>query len=317
MKYFVTGGAGFIGSNYVKMLLTGELGEVDSVTVIDNLTYAGNLKNLELVLNDPRLTFVEADISDKQAVTKHLKSEHILVNFAAESHVDNSIKDPKKFLETNILGTQNLLEISMQKEIKLFVQVSTDEVYGSIEKGSTDEESNLRPNSPYAASKASADLLVNSYVKTFGINARITRCSNNYGLNQHTEKFIPNTISKLLKNEKVPIYGDGSNIREWIHVEDHCRGIDVVIKNGAAGEIYNIGSGFEINNLELAKLIIQKFDKSENDLEYVVDRKGHDVRYSLDFSKISKIGFECKHTFSEGLSELVENFIKLKNESTN
>jgi dTDP-glucose 4,6-dehydratase len=315
MKYFVTGGAGFIGSNYVRMLLTGMLGEVDSVTVIDNLTYAGNLKNLELALNDPRFTFIEADISDKQAVTKHLKTEHILVNFAAESHVDNSIKNPKKFLETNILGTQNLLEVSMQKEIKLFVQISTDEVYGSIEKGSTDEQSNLRPNSPYAASKASADLIVRSYVNTFGLDARITRCSNNYGLNQHTEKFIPNSISKLLKNEKIPIYGDGSNIREWIHVEDHCRGIDVVIKNGSAGEIYNIGSGFEINNLELAKLIIQKFDKSENDLEYVADRKGHDVRYSLDFSKISKIGFECKHTFSKGLSELIETLRKQKIES--
>ena len=306
MKYFVTGGAGFIGSNYVRMLLTGKLGEVDSVTVIDNLTYAGNLKNLDLVLTDPRLTFIQADISDKQTVAKHLESEHVLVNFAAESHVDNSIKDPKKFLETNILGTQNLLEISMQKDIKLFVQVSTDEVYGSIEKGSTDEESNLRPNSPYAASKASADLLVRSYVNTFGIDARITRCSNNYGPNQHSEKFIPNTISKILKNEKVPIYGDGLNIREWIHVEDHCRGIDVVIKNGTRGEIYNIGSGFEINNLELAKLILGKFGKSEKDLVYVTDRKGHDFRYSLDFSKISKIGFGCQHTFIEGLSKLVE-----------
>lgn len=307
MKYFVTGGAGFIGSNYVRMLLTGKLGEVDSVTVIDNLTYAGNLKNLELVLNDPRLTFIQADISDKQEVTKHLESEHILVNFAAESHVDNSIKDPKKFLETNILGTQNLLEISMQKEIKLFVQVSTDEVYGSIEKGSTDEESNLRPNSPYAASKASADLLVRSYVNTFGIDARVTRCSNNYGANQHLEKFIPNTISKLLKNEKVPIYGNGLNVREWIHVEDHCRGIDVVIKNGIHGEIYNIGSGFEITNLALAKVILAEFGKSDYELEFVTDRKGHDLRYSLDFTKISELGFKCERKFEEGIKDLIHN----------
>jgi dTDP-glucose 4,6-dehydratase len=306
MKYFVTGGAGFIGSNYVRMLLTGKLGEVDSVTVIDNLTYAGNLKNLDLVLADPRLTFIQADISDKKTVAKHLESEHVLVNFAAESHVDNSIRDPKKFLETNILGTQNLLEISMQKEIKLFVQVSTDEVYGSIEKGSTDEESNLRPNSPYAASKASADLLVRSYVNTFGIDARITRCSNNYGPNQHSEKFIPNTISKILKNEKVPIYGDGLNIREWIHVEDHCRGINTVIHNGKPAAIYNIGSGFELSNLALAKLILAELGKSENELDFVTDRKGHDLRYSLDFTKISELGFQCKQNFEEGIKELIQ-----------
>ena len=306
MKYFVTGGAGFIGSNYVKMLLTGKLGKVDSVTVIDNLTYAGNLKNLEPVFNDPRLTFVQADISDKQAVTKHLESEHILVNFAAESHVDNSIKDPKKFLETNILGTQNLLEISMQKEIELFLQVSTDEVYGSIEKGSTDEESILQPNSPYAASKASADLIVRSYVNTFGIDARITRCSNNYGPNQHSEKFIPNTISKILNNEKIPIYGDGMNVREWIHVEDHCRGINTVIENGLPAEIYNIGSSFEINNLALAKIILAEFGKSDNELEFVTDRKGHDLRYSLDFTKITELGFQCKRNFQEGIKELIQ-----------
>ncbi len=312
MKYFVTGGAGFIGSNYVRMLLTGKLGEVDSVTVIDNLTYAGNLKNLDLVLADPRLTFIQADISDKKTVAKHLESEHVLVNFAAESHVDNSIRDPKKFLETNILGTQNLLEISMQKEIKLFVQVSTDEVYGSIEKGSTDEDSNLQPNSPYAASKASADLLVRSYVKTFGIDARITRCSNNYGPNQHSEKFIPNTISKILKNEKVPIYGDGLNIREWIHVEDHCRGINIVIHKGKPGAIYNIGSGFELSNLALAKLILAELGKSENELDFVTDRKGHDLRYSLDFTKISELGFQCKQNFEEGIKELIQYMRKVR-----
>jgi dTDP-glucose 4,6-dehydratase len=202
----------------------------------------------------------------------------------------------------------------MQTGVKLFLQVSTDEVYGSIQKGSTDENSKLKPNSPYAASKASADLIVRSYVKTYGIDARITRCSNNYGFNQHAEKFIPNTISKVLKNEKVPIYGDGLNVREWIHVEDHCRGIDVVIKNGTAGEVYNIGSGFEITNLDLAKQILLKFNKSENDLIYVEDRKGHDFRYSLDFSKISNIGFRCQYTFKEGLSKLIEAMKKQADE---
>jgi dTDP-glucose 4,6-dehydratase len=306
MKYFVTGGAGFIGSNYVRMLLTGRLGKVDSVIVIDNLTYAGNLKNLKPVFNDPRLTFVQADIADKKAVSEYLESEHILVNFAAESHVDNSIKNPKKFLETNILGTHNLLEASMQKEIKLFLQVSTDEVYGSIENGSTDEESSLQPNSPYAASKASADLIVRSYVTTFGIDARITRCSNNYGPNQHSEKFIPNTISKLLKNQKVPIYGDGSNVREWIHVEDHCRGINTVVEKGKPAEVYNIGSSFELSNLALAKLILTELGKSDTELEFVADRKGHDLRYSLDFTKISELGFRCERNFEEGIKELIQ-----------
>jgi dTDP-glucose 4,6-dehydratase len=232
-----------------------------------------------------------------------------VIHLAAESHVDRSITDPLSFVQTNVIGTVTLLNAFKSfcnKETAIFYHVSTDEVYGSIKNGSTDEESILQPNSPYAASKASADLIVRSYVNTFGIDARITRCSNNYGPNQHSEKFIPNTISKILNNEKIPIYGDGMNVREWIHVEDHCRGINTVIENGIPAEIYNIGSSFEIDNLALAKIILAEFGKSDSELEFVTDRKGHDLRYSLDFTKITELGFRCERNFQEGIKELIQ-----------
>lgn len=286
MKYFVTGGAGFIGSNYVQMLLTGKLGKVDSVTVIDNLTYAGSLSNLEGIRNDRRFRFVKGDILDKTLIRNFLEPDHVLVHFAAESHVDRSISKPSVFAETNILGTQNLLDVSLEKVIKLFIHVSTDEVYGSISIGQSNEESNLMPNSPYSASKAASDLIVRSYVQTYGLNARVTRCSNNYGPNQHREKFIPTVLENLFTGKKIPVYGEGKNVREWIHVEDHCVGIQKVIQSGVKGEIYNIGSEESFTNLELIHLIAKNLDINNFEIEFVKDRKGHDFRYSLDSRKI-------------------------------
>ncbi len=304
MKYFVTGGAGFIGSNYVKMLLTGKLGKVDSVTVIDNLTYAGSLSNIEGVRNDPRFRFVKGDILDKALIRKFLEPDHVLVHFAAESHVDRSISKPSVFAKTNILGTQNLLDISLEKVIKLFLHVSTDEVYGSIPTGRSNEESNLMPNSPYSASKAASDLFVRSYVQTYGLDARITRCSNNYGPNQHREKFIPTVLENLFAGKKIPVYGEGKNVREWIHVEDHCLGIQKVIQSGQKGEIYNIGSEESYTNLEVIRLLAKKLEIDDFDFQFVEDRKGHDLRYSLDTRKIrTNLNFKTTKKLETSINE--------------
>jgi dTDP-glucose 4,6-dehydratase len=286
MRYFVTGGAGFIGSNYVRMLLSGKLGPVSAVTVFDDLTYAGNLSNLTGCKNDPRFTFVKGNILEKTIIRKNLESNQILVHFAAESHVDRSISHPSVFVETNILGTQNLLDISLEKGVKLFLHVSTDEVYGSIPAGHSSEESNLLPNSPYAASKAASDLIVRSYVKTYGLDARITRCSNNYGPFQNREKFIPTVLNSLFNGTKIPVYGAGINVREWIHVDDHCYGIQLVIQLGKKGEIYNIGSEESHTNLEIIHLLAEELKIEDYEITFVEDRKGHDQRYSLDSRKI-------------------------------
>jgi dTDP-glucose 4,6-dehydratase len=290
VKYLVTGGAGFIGSNYVQMLLSGQLGLVESVTVLDKLTYAGSLENLKSISNDPRFTFIHGDICDETIVDACIEEGVVLVHFAAESHVDRSISGPAEFIRTNVLGTQVLLSAALEKKVKLFLHVSTDEVYGSVDEGTSTETDPLLPNSPYSASKAASDLLVRSYVETFGLDARITRCCNNFGPNQNSEKFVPLAIQKLQHGAKVPLYGDGSNVREWIHVSDHCVAIQRVIELGCPGEVYNVGSGQRFSNLEIVGMLAQNFETEiEQVVEYVEDRPGHDTRYALDTKKISEI----------------------------
>ena len=286
MNYLVTGGAGFIGSNYVRMLLSDQLGPVTSVKVVDKLTYAGRLENLKTVSQDPRFSFIQGDICDEEIVNSCVNEGDVIVHFAAESHVDRSISGPSEFIKTNILGTQILLSAAVKKKAKIFLHVSTDEVYGSVETNGSIESDPLKPNSPYSASKAASDLIVRAYVETFGLDARITRCCNNYGPNQYPEKFIPLAIKSLKEGKKIPIYGDGSNIREWIHVEDHCLAIQAVIEKGSSGEVFNVGSGESFTNLEIANKLIEFYGENEDKIEYVKDRLGHDFRYSLNSTKI-------------------------------
>ena len=306
MRILVTGGAGFIGSHYSRMLAAGKLKGASEIVVLDKLTYSGNRANLENIEN-PNLQLVVGDICNEDLVHTITKNIDVVVNFAAESHVDRSIDSSKNFFETNILGTHTLLEASRKNEVETFIQVSTDEVYGSIKVGSWDEEYPLEPNSPYAASKAGADLLVRSFHQTYGMDTRITRCSNNYGPNQFPEKVIPLFITNILRNKKVPLYGEGSNIRDWLHVSDHCRGIDLVLQKGLPGEIYNIGGGREFSNLELTKYILYEMNVDESVIEKVKDRIGHDFRYSLNFEKIStELGFAPQIRFEDGIKETIE-----------
>lgn len=308
MRYVVTGGAGFIGSNFVRMLLNNQLGQVDSVKVIDKLTYAGNLDNLRAVMNDQRLEFIQGDICDLKLMKECIATGDILVNFAAESHVDRSINDPSDFVKSNVVGVQVLLSAAVETNAQMFVQISTDEVYGSVNDGHSVEEDPLLPNSPYAASKASADLLVRSFAQTFGLDTRVTRCCNNYGPNQFPEKLIPLAIERLKSGQRIPIYGDGMNVREWIHVDDHCRGVELVISKGKKGEIYNLGSGETYTNLELIKMLLKKLNRKTEEIFFVPDRKGHDLRYSLDSTKArTKLGFETSVDLSIGLDRLLES----------
>ena len=316
----ITGGAGFIGLNFLKIILKKNYNIIN----VDNLSYAANKKIYKI--KKKNYFFYKVNICDKKKMSDIFLKHNIdtVINFAAESHVDNSIKKPNKFVNTNIVGTHNLLKCSydywFEKPFKvkknfnkkcLFLQISTDEVYGSIKRGVFSEKSILNPNSPYSASKAAADHLVNSYCKTFGLPTMITRCSNNFGPNQHTEKFIPTIIKSLIKKKEIPVYGKGLNIREWIYVDDHCYGILKVIQNGKIGQIYNIGSGIQINNLSLVKRIIKLFiirNKNYNYLNlirFVKDRPGHDYRYSLDSKKIKKIGWRCKNTFNKSLLKTI------------
>jgi dTDP-glucose 4,6-dehydratase len=307
VNYLVTGGAGFIGSNYVRMLLSGQLGPVRSVKVLDKLTYAGSLENLKPVLNDSRLTFILGDICDESIVNTCILEGDVIVHFAAESHVDRSIEGPSEFIRTNVLGTHNLLSAALTKKAKLFLHVSTDEVYGSVRVGSSVETDSLLPNSPYSASKAASDLIVRAYYQTFGLDARVTRCCNNFGPNQFPEKFIPLAVKNLKEGKKVTIYGDGQNVREWIHVEDHCRGIQLAIDLGDPGGTYNIGSSIEISNLELVNLILKFSNKGSEWIEFIKDRKGHDYRYSLNSSLIqSQLGFKTTHNFLDSLESMVQ-----------
>jgi dTDP-glucose 4,6-dehydratase len=306
MKLLITGGAGFIGSNFVKRQISKNPLRASKIIVLDKLTYAGNLKNFsESELK--QFQFVKGDICDSDLVSKLTRDIDTVVNFAAESHVDRSIIGAADFVISNTLGTQVLLDNSLQNKVEKFVQISTDEVYGSIDEGSWTEENPLLPNSPYSASKAGADLLVRSYNQTFDLNTNITRCSNNYGPYQHPEKVIPLFITNLLQNKEIPIYGNGLNIRDWLHVDDHCRGIETVIKSGKPGETYNIGGGTEMNNLQLANLILSKLKKDQSKIKYVTDRLGHDRRYSVSIKKISEeLGYFPSIDFNDGLLKTIE-----------
>lgn len=306
MRILITGGAGFIGSNYVRRIADGTLGGISKITVLDKLTYAGTLTNLSDVQPDS-FEFVHGDICDSELVEKLLKNQDLVVNFAAESHVDRSINGAKDFVVTNVLGAQTLLDAAKKSEVQTYLQVSTDEVYGSIESGSWPETDPLLPNSPYAASKASADLLCRSYNKTHQMDIRITRCSNNYGRNQFPEKVIPLFVTNLIDGKKVPVYGSGLNVRDWLHVDDHCQGIHLALTKGKPGEIYNIGGGTELNNLELTDQILEIMGKGKDSIEYVEDRKGHDLRYSVDITKIStELGYAPKVLWKQGLLETID-----------
>ncbi len=305
MRILITGGAGFIGSNYVRRIADGTLGGISEITVLDKLTYAGTLTNL-LDVDSESFEFVHGDVCDSELLDKLVKRHDLVVNFAAESHVDRSINGAKDFVLTNVLGTQTLLDSVKKSDVQTYLQVSTDEVYGSIESGSWPETDPLLPNSPYAASKASADLLGRSYNKTHEMDIRITRCSNNYGRNQFPEKLIPLFVTNLIDRKKVPVYGSGLNVRDWLHVDDHCQGIHLVLTKGKPGEIYNIGGGTQLTNLELTDQILEIMGNGKESIEYVEDRKGHDLRYSVDITKIStELGYEPKVSWQQGLKETI------------
>lgn len=309
MRYFVTGGAGFIGSNYVEHLLK-NVKEVTGVTIYDKFTYAADPTNYQEFSNDPRLFVIEGDICDAPTLESSIAKHDFVVHFAAESHVDRSIDNGSAFVTSNVLGTFNVLEACRKQKVKTLIHVSTDEVYGSISEGSVDENHVLSPNSPYAASKAASDLIARSYFVTHGLDVRTTRCCNNYGKYQFPEKVVPVFIYKLLNGEKLPIYGDGENVREWINVTDHVRGIQTVLEKGQPGEIYNIGTGFHLTNNELADHILRLMGFNDRMKSNVADRKGHDFRYSVNSSKMKSIGFENSINFEEGLSETISWYVE-------
>jgi dTDP-glucose 4,6-dehydratase len=308
MKLLVTGGAGFIGSNFVRMALTDKFPDfnVEQLTVLDLLTYAGDEENLKPVASDKRFKFVKGDIRDLELAKKLMHEADQVVHFAAESHVDRSIEGGSEFVSTNVMGTQVLLDAARSTNIKRFVHVSTDEVYGSISEGSWPEDHPLLPNSPYSASKAGSDLLVRAYNRTHKLDTVITRCSNNYGQYQFPEKVIPLFITNIIEAKKVPLYGNGLNVRDWLHVDDHCRGIALALTKGRAGEVYNIGGGTELTNVELTHKILKAMGVGEEFIQPVEDRKGHDLRYSVDISKINKeLGYSPQVNFEEGLEQTI------------
>jgi dTDP-glucose 4,6-dehydratase len=304
MNLLVTGAAGFIGSHYVRALLASDAPGAPRITVLDKLTYAATLDNLEL--GHPRLDFVQGDVRDAALVDKLMADADQVVHFAAESHVDRSIHTATDFVLTNVVGTQTLLDAALRHGVEPFVHVSTDEVYGSLESGSATEEDPLRPSSPYSASKAAADLLALAQHRTHGLDVRITRCSNNYGPRQFPEKIIPLFVTRLLDGGNVPLYGDGRNVRDWLHVEDHCRGVELVRTRGRAGQVYNIGGGTELSNRELTALLLRACGADWDRVEYVDDRKGHDLRYSVDWSKArDELGYRPRRDFAASLAETV------------
>ena len=307
MRYFVTGAAGFIGSHFVRELMSGAYGvEPTGVTVYDKLTYAGNLENLAAVSDDPRFTFVQGDICDGSLLDQVLPGHDVVVNFAAETHVDRSIHGPQDFVVTNVVGTQTLLDACLRHGIPRTVHIGTDEVYGSIDEGSWDENEPLKPNSPYSAAKAAAELLVRAYFVTYGLNVSSTRCSNNYGPYQFPEKVIPLFVTNLIDGGTVPLYGDGLNVRDWLHVDDHCRGIALVGEKGEPGESYNIGGGLELTNRELTERVLDAMGADWSSVQPVEDRKGHDRRYSVDDRRLRALGYAPQHRFEDGLAETVQ-----------
>ncbi len=308
----ITGGVGFIGSNFVRYFL--KKCSDCSIINLDKLAYAGNLENLKTIENNESYTFVKGSICNRELLDYVFSKYQIdyVINFAAESHVDRSILGPDIFVETNVRGTQTLLDVARNYNVKKFIQISTDEVYGELgETGYFTEETPLAPNSPYSASKASADMLCRAYFRTYALPVVITRCSNNYGPYQFPEKLIPLMIYKTSNNEKLPVYGDGTNVRDWIHVADHCRAIDTVLRKGKAGEVYNIGGDSERQNIEIVRLIIDGLGKSEDLIQFVKDRPGHDKRYAMDISKIKgELGWEPEYSFEEGMEETIEWYLK-------
>ncbi|TWF92807.1 dTDP-glucose 4,6-dehydratase [Saccharopolyspora dendranthemae] len=307
MRILVTGGAGFIGSHYVRQLLGGAYPAFSGaeVVVLDKLTYAGNEANLAEVADDPRLRFVRGDICDRDLVAELMPGVDVVVHFAAETHVDRSITGSDAFVVTNVVGTNALLQAALEAGVGTFVHVSTDEVYGSIETGSWPEDHLLEPNSPYSAAKASSDLLARAYHRTHGLPVCITRCSNNYGPYQFPEKVLPLFITNLMDGRKVPLYGDGMNVRDWLHVDDHCRGIQLVAESGTPGEIYNIGGGTELTNRELTERLLTEFGLDSSMVDRVEDRKGHDRRYSVDHAKIAELGYAPQVGFETGLRDTI------------
>ena len=303
MKLLITGGAGFIGGNFVRYFLNNY--KDDTVVNLDKITYAGNLESLKDLESNPSYRFVKGDIEDADLLADLFRSEKfdVVINFAAESHVDRSIDNPSVFLTTNIQGTYNLLQASRETKVSRFIQISTDEVYGSLgPEGLFTEESNIQPNSPYAASKASADLICRSFFETYGFPVLITRCCNNFGPYQYPEKLIPLFITNLMEDISVPIYGDGKNVRDWIYVEDHCSGIDAVLKKGDPGEVYNIGSWQEKTNLEITDILLKELGKPDSLKKYVEDRLGHDRRYAIDSTKIEReCGWKPKFDFNQAI----------------
>jgi len=306
VRYFVTGGAGFIGSNFVNLLLVSPDSDASYVTVYDKLTYAGNLKNLNIWKSDSRLNIIIADICDSTSLTNAMTNHDVVVHFAAESHVDRSINGAEPFFTTNILGTLNVLESARSTNIKTVIHISTDEVYGSLTKGSATEDFPLLPNSPYAASKAGSDLLVRSFFKTYGLDVRITRCTNNYGKYQYPEKFVPVIIRSIMNKERIPIYGIGNNVREWLYVDNHCQSILSVLKFGSAGEIYNIGGGHHFTNMELVIRICEILGAPSNLIKFVPDRFGHDLRYSVHGQKLTV-------DFNRTLADTIDWYMKNEN----
>ncbi|MEO1060676.1 MAG: dTDP-glucose 4,6-dehydratase [Actinomycetota bacterium] len=302
MRLFVTGGAGFIGSNYVRQVLGSS---DDHVTVFDALTYAGNEATLADLRDDPRFTFVKGDIRDREAVDDALPGHDLVVHFAAESHVDRSIVDPDAFITTNCGGTNVLCDVARQVGVERFVHVSTDEVYGSRDTGSFTEDDILEPSSPYSASKAGSDLIALAYQTTYGLPVVVTRSSNNYGPYQFPEKVIPLFVTNLLDGKKVPLYGDGQNVRDWLYVEENCAGIDAVVRNGVPGQVYNLGGGHELTNRELTDKLLELCGRDESSIEYVEDRLGHDRRYSITNDKLRALGWEPRIDPDEGLSRTV------------
>ena len=307
MRIFVTGAAGFIGSHFVRTVLSGGYPAYQDVevTAYDKLTYAGNLANLETVSADPRYRFVQGDICDAGLLDEVLPGHDLVINFAAESHVDRSITGAADFVVTNVLGAQTVFDACLRAGTERVVHIGTDEVYGSIDIGSWTEDQPLLPNSPYSAAKAAAELLARAYFVTYGLNISTTRCSNNYGPYQFPEKVIPLFVTNLMDGLKVPLYGDGLNVRDWLHVDDHCRGIAIVAEKGQAGLSYNIGGGVELANRELVERILAGCGAGWDSVEYVEDRKGHDRRYSVDDGRVRELGYAPQHTLEDGLAETV------------